>query len=168
MGAGMATSYAVPAVGAAAGARAPPKLSVLRSIAIAGLLTGACSLAFALTNDGVSGVQVALLEWISIPYIAAGLVAWWRRPDSGLGVLMVAGGFAAGISGLAFAEFAVPHTVGVIFDVLPAVIFLHVYLAFPEGRLRSPFERALVAAGYAAASGSSSSRCFLAAWVPQN
>ena len=94
----MATSYAVPAVGAAAGARTPPKLSVLRSIAIAGLLTGACSLAFALTNDGVSGVQVALLEWISIPYIAAGLVAWWRRPDSGLGVLMVVGGFADGVS----------------------------------------------------------------------
>jgi len=164
----MATSYAVPAVGAAAGARAPPKLSVLRSIAIAGLLTGACSLAFALTNDGVSGVQVALLEWISIPYIAAGLVAWWRRPDSGLGVLMVVGGFAAGISGLAFAEFAVPHTVGVIFDVLPAVIFLHVFLAFPEGRLRSGFERGVVAAGYAAAVGLQVVKMSLGGVGPQN
>src|SRR5438128_9170040 len=168
MGAGMATSYAVPAVGAAAGARAPPKLSVLRSIAIAGLLTGACSLAFALTNDDVSGVQVVLLEWISIPYIAAGLVAWWRRPDSRLGVLMIAGGFATGISGLAFAGFAVPHTIGVVFDVLPAVIFLHVYLAFPEGRLRSRFERALVAAGYAAAVGLQLVKMSLGGVGPQN
>ena len=46
---------------------------MLRAIALAGLLTAACSLALALTNDGVSGVQVALLEWISVPYIAAGL-----------------------------------------------------------------------------------------------
>ena len=36
---------------------------------------------------------------------------------------------------------------------MPAVIFLHVYLAFPEGRLRSRFERALVATGYVSAIG---------------
>ena len=149
----MATSYAIPAIADPVGAPAPPRPSVLRTIAIAGVLAAACSLALALTNDGVSGVQVALLEWISIPYIAAGLVAWWRRPDSRLGVLMIVGGFATAISGLAFAEFAVPHTIGVIFDVLPAVIFLHVYLAFPGGGLRSRFERGLVAAGYAAAIG---------------
>ncbi len=149
----MATAYALPAIADAVGARAPPRPLVLRTIAIAGLLTAACSLGLALTNDGVSGIQVALLEWISIPYIAAGLLAWWRRPDSRLGVLMIIGGFATGVSGLAFAQFALPHTIGVIFDVLPAVIFLHVYLAFPEGRLRSYFERGVVAAGYTAAIG---------------
>ena len=137
----MATPYAVPVV-----VREAPSLLVLRAIALAGLLTAACSLALALSNDGVSGVQVALLEWISIPYIFAGLIAWWRRPDSRLGVLMIAGGFATAVSALAFARYAFPHTVGVIFDVLPAVIFLHVYLAFPSGRLRSDFERGLVAA----------------------
>ena len=30
----------------------------------------------------------------------------------------------------------VPHTLGAVFDILPAVLFLHVYLAFPDGRLR--------------------------------
>ncbi len=149
----MATTYALPAIADQVAVRAPPRPLVLRTVAIAGLLTAIGSLALALTNDGVSGIQVALLEWISIPYIAAGLVAWWRRPDSRLGVLMIVGGFATGISGLAFAQFALPHTIGVIFDVLPAVIFLHVYLAFPEGRLRSQFERGLIAAGYAAAIG---------------
>ena len=63
---------------------------MLPTIAIAGVLTTACSLALAMTNDDVSGVQIGLLEWISVPYIAAGLVAWWRRPDSRLGVLMIA------------------------------------------------------------------------------
>src|SRR3954452_11106481 len=153
-----ATAYALPAIADPFPGRAPPRPLVVRAIAIAGLLTAAGSLALALTNDGVSGIQVALLEWISIPYIAAGLVAWWRRPDSRLGVLMVVGGFATGISGLAFAQFALPHTIGVIFDVLPAVIFLHVYLAFPDGRLRSSFERGLIALGMRRRSDSNWSR----------
>jgi hypothetical protein len=37
-------------------------------------------LAFALTNDNVTGLQVALVEWISVPYIAAGLIAWLGGP----------------------------------------------------------------------------------------
>src|SRR5947199_60304 len=100
IGAGMATTYALPAIADQVAARAPPGPLVLRSLAIAGLLTAIGSLALALTNDGVSGIQVALLEWISIPYIAAGLVAWWRRPDSRLGVLMIVGG-AQGRAGAA-------------------------------------------------------------------
>src|SRR5438034_6570666 len=139
IGAGMATTYALPAIADQVAARAPPRPLVLRTVAIAGLLTATGSLALALTNDGVSGLQVTLLEWISIPYIAAGLVAWWRRPDSGLGVLMVVGGFAAVISGFAFAEFAVPHQGGVSFDVLLAVMFLHVFLGFAAGRSGSGF-----------------------------
>ena len=164
----MSTPYALPAVALPTRASAAPKRSLLRAIALGGLLTAACSLAFALTNDNVSGVQIVLLEWISVPYIAAGLIAWWRRPESRLGVLMIAGGFATAISGLAFARFAVPHTIGVVFDVLPAVIFLHVYLAFPEGRLRSDFERALIAAGYAAAIGLQIVKMTLGGVGPQN
>jgi signal transduction histidine kinase len=38
-------------------------------------------------------------------------------------------------------------------DILPAALFLHVYLAFPDGRLRSRFERALVGAAYVSAIG---------------
>ena len=147
----MAAPYAAPLV--VADAREPPRLSVLWTVAAAGVATAACALALALANDEVSGIQILLLEWITIPYIAAGLVAWWRRPDSRLGVLMITGGFATALSALAFARYSVPHTVGLVFDVLPAVIFLHVYLAFPSGRLRSRFERLLVAAAYLAAIG---------------
>src|SRR5439155_8540878 len=100
-----ATAYASPAIADPVAARAPPRPLMVRAIAIAGLLTAAGSLALALTNDGVSGIQVALLEWISIPYIAAGLVAWWRRPEISLVVLRLVGGFAAGIFGMWFALF---------------------------------------------------------------
>jgi len=134
-----------------ADAREPPSVSVLQAIAVAGLVTAGGSFALGMANEDVSGIQVLLLEWISIPYVAAGLVAWWRRPDSRLGALMIAGGFATAVSALAFASYSLPHTVGLVFDILPAVIFLHVYLAFPEGRLRSQFERILVAIAYVAA-----------------
>ena len=36
---------------------------------------------------------------------------------------------------------------------MPAALFLHVCLAFPDGRLRSRFERTLVGVAYAAAIG---------------
>src|SRR6478672_3228634 len=164
----MADAYAVPVVADIAGARDPPGRSAVRAVAVAGLATAAGSIALGLTNDDVSDVQVALLEWISLPYIAAGLVAWWRRPASRLGVLMVAGGFATGLSALAFARFAGPHTVGVVFDVLPVVLFLHVYLAFPDGRLRSSLERALVATGWMAAIGLQLVKMSLGGVGPQN
>ncbi len=45
------------------------------------------------------------------------------------------------------------YTIGAAFDILPAALFLHVFLAFPEGRLRSRFERVLVGAAYTGAIG---------------
>jgi signal transduction histidine kinase len=134
-------------------ARAPPRPAVIVTLAVAGLAVAACFITYGLANDEIHRIQIALLAWISLPYIAAGLVAWWRRPESRLGPLMVAGGFASGLSALQFAKHDLPFTVGGIFDVLPAAVFLHVYLAFPDGRLTSRFERALVAVAYAAAIG---------------
>jgi signal transduction histidine kinase len=164
----LATPYAAPAVANTVCARSPPGPWALFAVATAGLVTAAGSLALGLTNDDVSPVQVALLEWIMVPYIAAGLVAWWRRPESRLGVLMIAGGFATGLSAVAFARFSGPHTFGLVFDVLPVVLFLHVYLAFPDGHLRSRLERVLVAAGWVAAIGLQLVKMSLGGVGPQN
>ena len=100
----MATSYVVPAIADLPAIRGRPRLAVVAAVAIAGLVTTLCSFGLALASAGASGVQVVLLEWISVPYIVAGLIAWWRRPDSRLGVLMVAGGFATGLSALGLAR----------------------------------------------------------------
>jgi signal transduction histidine kinase len=135
------------------GRRLRPHPISLVAVALTGVATTVGFLWLGFKNDAVSGLQLGLLTWISVPYIVAGLIAWWHRPESRLGVLMIAGGLATGLSGLAFSQLAPPHTVGVAFDVLPAVIFLHVFLAFPKGCLRSRFERLLVGAGYAAAMG---------------
>ena len=45
----------------------------------------------------------------------------------------------------------VPYTIGQALDKLPAVAFLHVFLAFPSGRLSGRFEQILVAAAFVTA-----------------
>jgi signal transduction histidine kinase len=129
-----------------------PRPFVLGAIALAGVALAVLELALAIPKDG-NDIQIVLLLWISLPYIGAGLIAWSRRPDSRLGPLMIAGGFAIGLSALQLADDLTLTTVGSVFDILPAAIFLHVYLAFPDGRLQSRFERWLVVAAYAIAIG---------------
>ena len=72
-----------------------PKLSLLWAIALAGCAAAAGSVALALTSDHVAepGLQAALMDWMALPYVLAGVIAWWRRPDSRFGPLMVAAGF---------------------------------------------------------------------------
>jgi MYXO-CTERM domain-containing protein len=133
-----------------------PKPEVLWTVALAGVLAAAGTIALALTSDDPGqepGLHALLLSWAALPYVLAGLVAWSRRPDSRLGTLMIAVGFLSFVPALAWANAAVPITIGEVFDLLPPVLFLHVFLAFPSGRLERRLERAVVAAGYVVALG---------------
>ena len=136
-------------VGAGSSARVPQR-RVLGATALAGVAAAGCSLALAQTSDHLAepGLQASLVNWVTLSYIFAGLIAWGRRPSSRLGPLMVVAGFIAFASSLQWANFALPYTVGSWLDLVPAALFLHVYLSFPTGRLNRPVERALVAAAY--------------------
>jgi signal transduction histidine kinase len=127
-----------------------PKRSGLWAIAVAGLVGAGGTFALAFTGGEVAdpAVHSTLIGWITVPYILSGVVAWWRRPDSRFGPLMIAAGFATFVSTLTLAGGDVLSTIGQTADVLPPVLFLHVFLAFPSGRLERRFEKALVAAGY--------------------
>ena len=129
------------------GAPAPAVLCVL---AAAGVIAAGVSVALALASDHVAepGLQAALLDWVSLPYILGGLIAWWRRPDSRFGPLMVAAGFAMFVSSLQWTSAVLPYTVGLAFDLLPPALFIHVFLAFPSGRLERRVERVVVVAAY--------------------
>jgi signal transduction histidine kinase len=143
-------------------------LSPVPLIAVLGLIAAAGSLAFAVEIRHPDPIQVFLLEWVSVPYIVAGVIAWWRRPESRLGLLMVIGGCASAFSGWQFSSRAFEYTLGAAFDIVPAAIFLHVFLAFPDGRLRSRFERALVAAAYFASVGLQLVKLMLGGVEPRN
>ena len=88
-----------------------------------------------------------------MPYILGGLIAWSRRPDSRLGPLMIAAGFAMFVSSLQWASAALPYTIGLVFDLLPAALFIHVFLAFPSGAPRAPHGARCHRPGYAVAAG---------------
>ena len=130
---------------------------MLWSIAVAGCAAAAYSFVSVLNNPLVGAelgepLVIALLGiWLTLSYILCGLYAWWRRQDSRFGALMVAAGFANFISTLSWTTNDVTFTLGQALDLLPPVLFLHVFLAFPSGHLNGPFERGLVAGAYVAA-----------------
>ncbi len=127
--------------------------SLVPVAAVLAVAAAGASLGLALAAGSPDPVRVFLMEWVAVPYVAAGVIAWWRRPASRLGPLMVAGGLASAFSGWQLAESAGPYTFGAAFDIVPAALFLHVCLAFPDGRLRSRFEGVLVGVAYASAVG---------------
>jgi signal transduction histidine kinase len=126
------------------------------------------AVAFASDHIAEAAVDAALLDWIVLPYILAGVVAWWRRPESRFGPLMIAAGYGMFLSSLQWANWALPYTIGLAFDLLPAVLFVHVFLAFPSGLLDGRAERILVAAGYFAAVGLQLVKMLLGGVIPDN
>ena len=148
----------------------PPGTPLLLALAVAGCAAAAGTTALAFASDHLEqpGLRAGLLVWVALPFILAGLIAWWRRPQSRFGPLMVAAGFSILLSSLQWSNSALPYTVGLIFDLIPVVLFLHVYLAFPTGRLERLGERALVAAAYFVAVGLQFAKALLGAGGPDN
>jgi signal transduction histidine kinase len=158
-------------IGAILGHRVlPSRRLALQGIAVAGLAAAGASMLLALKSDHVPepGLQGALMVWFCLPYVLSGLVAWRRRPGSRFGPLMVIAGFAAFLGPLQWTNARLSHTIGQAADLLPAVLFLHVFLAFPSGRLRSGLERGLVGAAYATAVGVELCGMLLGGFGPNN
>ena len=134
-----------------------PSRVALWAIGLGGLAVSAVSVTLALTNDAIGSelgepLVIALLAvWITIAYVFGGLIAWSRRPASRFGPLMIVAGFLMFVTALSWSTHDVVYTVGQAFDVVLPVLFLHVFLAFPDGRLHGRLERVLVAAGYVTA-----------------
>jgi signal transduction histidine kinase len=98
-------------------------------------------------------LRVLLVWWITLPYIFAGMVAWRRRPDSAFGPLMILAGFITQMSMLQWTSLPLPNTIGQLCDLLVAAVWLHIFLAYPTGRLAGGAERVVVVVGYVAALG---------------
>jgi signal transduction histidine kinase len=167
-------TMAAPAAGAEAKVDSPPTAATVGAIALLGAVAAATSVALALTNEGI-GTQlgeplvIALLHvLITVGYTACGLTAWITRPESRFGPLMLAAGGVSFLSSLQWSTNEVAFTLGSLFDFAAAVVFLHVYLAFPTGHLRSRVERVVVAAAYATAIGLQLARMALGGFGPLN
>ncbi len=81
-------------------------------------------------------------------YVAAGLVAWWRRPSNRLGAIMVFGGWTILAAALADVEVPVVAAAVAVLATLPLAVVVHLLLAFPSGWLGSRVSRWTVASAY--------------------
>src|SRR6266511_543439 len=168
----LAASALAPAVGI--GVSGGPKPSTVWAVALAACAAAGSSLALVLTSDAVGGevgeplVLALLSAWITVSYVLCGLIAWLRRPASRFGPLMIAAGFVSFLTDLSWTSSDVPLTIGQALDLLPPVLFLHVFLAYPSGRLQAWFERALIVTAYATAIGLQVVRMSLGGFGPHN
>ncbi len=99
-----------------------PQPTVLAAIAFAGLAAAATTVALGLTSDELNHVAIRafLNDWITLNFILAGLIAWWRLPDSRFGPLMIAAGFVNFLATLSWATADVPFTIGIALGMLPS------------------------------------------------
>ena len=135
--------------------RAAPKPALLWILGFAGVASCAVTAGLASMNEELyqPALRVLLVSWITLPFVFAGIVAWRRRPDSAFGPLMILAGFATQLSILQWTNQPVLNTIGQLCDLLVAAIWLHVFLAYPTGRLAGRADRAVVIIGYVAAVG---------------
>jgi signal transduction histidine kinase len=127
---------------------------VLWAIALAGCAAAAGVFVISYDLDEAAPVvDAVLVAWIVLSYVVCGLIAWSRRPESRFGPLMVTAGFGPLLSRLSEVDASLPQTIGEVCRLLPVVLFLHVFLAYPNGALEGRLERTLVTVGYSAVLG---------------
>src|SRR3954470_15867579 len=119
-------------------------------LALAALLVGLLGASVILGSEHVThrALTVVVLEGIGAAWIGTGLFAWWRRPANRVGALMTWTGFAYLLNAFLAADSPAVFTVAVLVSNLYLAAFVHLLLAYPQGRLR---RHRLVAAAYALA-----------------
>jgi signal transduction histidine kinase len=128
---------------------APTRL-LLSAIVVAALAAGGGVVALVLASDH----QEAKAVWaifgpaVGWSFIGTGLYAWWRRPETRTGALMVVLGFAWFLFTLDSANSRLIYTFALVTAGLWGGVFLHLGLSFPSGRLPERLDRVLVGAGY--------------------
>ena len=131
---------------------APPGAVLLLALGLATVAASAAAVALAYSGQEVyqRELRLVLLGWTTVPFIGAGMIAWRRRPDSRFGPLLVAAGLVTPVSTLQWSDQSVLNTIGQLSDLLLPAVWLHVFLAYPTGRVTGT-RRLIVVAGYVAA-----------------
>ena len=131
--------------------RGPPTRARIIALAATALVFGVADGLLLITSDHFENgaVWAVFGPFISWGFVGTGLYAWWRRPDSRFGALLVALGYAWLLAPLPAASNPVVFTAGIVLGAFWGPLLAHALLSFPTGRLRRRRERVLVAAAYA-------------------
>ena len=117
-------------------------------LVIWGLALGAIEIAVLFSGEVAPPWQVVLFPVVGWVYLAAGAVAWVRRPSNRLGAIMIVGALAWMGAGLTNTPVQSLETAGIILATVPLAVVLHLVLAFPSGRRRDTLTTATVLAAY--------------------
>jgi signal transduction histidine kinase len=99
-------------------------------------------------HTNLSGLMAALGLAVCWSFLGTGLYLWDRQPNNLTGPLMVALAFSWLLAGLSASNTPGVFIVGSLFGGLPFAILVHLLFAFPDGRLRSTWDRRFVGLGY--------------------
>jgi signal transduction histidine kinase len=114
---------------------------------VLGVAIAASVLVSSHASHPVTSVLFSLI--VGWAFVGAGLVAWRRRPDSRVGVLMCAVGLSWLLRLLIQSNNEWLFTAGAVFDSVPLALYGHLLVAFPTGRLHSRPAKLVVTASYA-------------------
>ena len=143
------------------GPPAPPSVSGVEeahgsarrgSVAVAAGIAGTVATAVTVWSGARSPVLVEPTElavWRGLlvaSYIAVGTYTWWRRPESRVGPIVAAAGFAYVTTSMVASGVALVYTLGMVAWAATTVYVGYVYLCLPAGRLESRLERGFVLA----------------------
>jgi signal transduction histidine kinase len=114
----------------------------------AGFGLGVTALSLKVAEGSHPALDTTLSTTTGFLFLLAGAVAHVRRPANPIGVLIALVGVALFLEDLQFTEDPVLYTIAVPLRAASSPVIAHLVLAFPHGRLRSRWERLLVAASY--------------------
>ena len=100
--------------------------------------------------DAYTGRSVLAIA-VGLAFVAAGLVAWYRRPENRTGWIMVVAGFAWFLGALTQANHPLVFTLGTAVNDLPWAVFAYLVLSYPTGRLEGLACKAIVAGAFGVA-----------------
>jgi signal transduction histidine kinase len=119
-----------------------------RAVAAAGALLGVVAVAIKHADGSHPLSDVVLTGLSGFLFLGAGVFAQHRRPDNGVGLLMVVVGVAVFAEDFHLSRNPLVFTAGLLFAHASAPAVAHLVLAFPTGTLPSRPTRLLVVASY--------------------
>lgn len=125
-----------------------PRTVVMTGLLAAGFGLGVAALALKVADGSHPALDTTLSTTTGCLFLLAGAVAHVRRPANPIGVLIALVGVALFLEDLQFTDDPVLYTIAVPLRAASSPVIAHLVLAFPHGRLRSRWERLLVASSY--------------------
>lgn len=125
----------------------PLRLALLQ-LGVTTVVLGAILIAVVIAEAPASGGQYTLTMLVTWAYVAAGLLAWSRRPSNRFGALIVWTGLAILASNVGATGVPVLVAITAVVATVPLAMLVHVLHAFPSGRLPNQASRVVVVAGY--------------------